>query len=247
MFLDAGTVLYLGPGSRTDDHAHHAVQLVWARDGALSVTRGGRARGYQATLVPSHESHALEATGTIALLLVEPHGARGAALDRVARAQHEAEVAAALGGVGFPSATISVRAAAAWCRAAIDALAGPQPAAALSSVSRRAVAYVETHLDGVPRVADAARAIGLSASRLTHIFSSELGMPFRRFVLWSRIKRAVQAVQAGTDLTGAAFEAGFSDAAHLSRTFREMFGLPPSVILPHVELVGSWEAFEARG
>ena len=45
--------------------------------------------------------------------------------------------------------------------------------------------------------------------------------------------------RSGGDLTEAALAAGFSDAAHLSRTFRAMFGLSPSLLLPFVELTGT--------
>lgn len=47
----------------------------------------------------------------------------------------------------------------------------------------------------------------------------------------------INRVQAGDDLTGAAHGAGFADSAHLTRTTREMFGLPPSVLSRHV----SWD------
>jgi AraC-like DNA-binding protein len=68
-----------------------------------------------------------------------------------------------------------------------------------------------------------------------------VGIPFRRFVLWSRMRQAVASTQAGRDLTEAAVDAGFSDSAHLSRTFRAMFGLSPSMVLPLAEIVGSLE------
>jgi AraC-like DNA-binding protein len=110
------------------------------------------------------------------------------------------------------------------------ALAGAA-GAPLSAISGRAIAYVESEIGGKPVLADAARRAGVSPTRLTHVFSREVGIPFRRFVLWTRIKRAVMSTQAGHDLTRAAIDAGFSDSAHLSRTFRAMFGLSPSVIL----------------
>lgn len=79
--------------------------------------------------------------------------------------------------------------------------------------------------------------VGISASRLTHLFSQQVGIPLRRYVLWSRLQLAITRVQAGDDLTGAAHGAGFADSAHLTRTTREMFGLPPSVLSRHV----SWD------
>jgi AraC-like DNA-binding protein len=50
-------------------------------------------------------------------------------------------------------------------------------------------------------------------------------------VLWLRLRRAVEQVQAGATLTQAAALAGFSDSAHLTRVFRTNFGLPPSAVL----------------
>ncbi|WP_235214942.1 helix-turn-helix domain-containing protein [Rhodococcus opacus] len=81
---------------------------------------------------------------------------------------------------------------------------------------------------------DVARRVGLSASRLTHLFGAQVGLPLRRYVLWLRLTLAVTEVAAGADLTAAAHGAGFSDSAHLSRTCREIFGLPPSVLSRNV-------------
>lgn len=57
--------------------------------------------------------------------------------------------------------------------------------------------------------------LGLSADRTRHRFANELGLPFRRFVPWARLRRAVVLMQQCTDLARAAHEAGFADAAHL--------------------------------
>jgi hypothetical protein len=43
VFLDAGRFLYLGPGATAGVHAHHAVQLVWGRDDAVTANVDGRA------------------------------------------------------------------------------------------------------------------------------------------------------------------------------------------------------------
>jgi AraC-like DNA-binding protein len=52
------------------------------------------------------------------------------------------------------------------------------------------------------------------------------GLPFRTYVVWLRLMRAVELYSAGSSLTDAAHGAGFSDSSHLSRTFRRMFGIP---------------------
>lgn len=102
---------------------------------------------------------------------------------------------------------------------------------------------VEKNTD--PRISEAIRLIGsslhdeislkkiasqvfLSASRFAHLFSQQTGIPFRRYVLWCRMQGALLAVIKGQSFTQAAYEGGFSDVAHLSRTFVEMFGVSPT-------------------
>lgn len=239
LILDAGTILFVGPGGAAERHAHHAVQLVWALDGDFTVTFDGPLRR-RAAVIPADVEHAFDATGRqVAILFVEPHGPRGAALDRRARAELGAEVVGDLASVRFPELTLSGVEAARWCDVTLSALGADDPISPLSAVSRRAVAYVEAAIEGKPQLAEAARRAGVSPSRLTHVFTREVGIPFRRFVLWTRMKHAVAATQAGGDLTHAAIAAGFSDSAHLSRTFRSMFGLSPSLVLPLAEIVGT--------
>jgi AraC-like DNA-binding protein len=84
-------------------------------------------------------------------------------------------------------------------------------------------------------LADVASQIGISSSRLTHRFSGEVGLPFGRWVLWERLGIAARSVSAGSSLTTAAHAAGFADSSHLTRTFRQMFGIAPSTLSPGTE------------
>jgi AraC-like DNA-binding protein len=81
---------------------------------------------------------------------------------------------------------------------------------------------------GTGSLGDAARSQGLSVSRLGHLFSTEVGLPFRPFALWLRLQGAFGHLAQGANLTQAAHGAGFADSAHLTRTFRRMFGITPS-------------------
>jgi AraC-like DNA-binding protein len=88
------------------------------------------------------------------------------------------------------------------------------------------IKWAGEHLDSGLGIHEAARGVGLSPSRASHLFVEETGLPFRTYVLWLRLMRAVDAHTSGLSLTDAAQEAGFADSAHLSRTFKRMFGLP---------------------
>jgi AraC-like DNA-binding protein len=55
-------------------------------------------------------------------------------------------------------------------------------------------------------------------------------MPLRTYLLWRRLLHVWTLLMEGQTLSAAAHAAGFADAAHLSRTARTMFGLPPSLL-----------------
>jgi AraC-like DNA-binding protein len=90
-----------------------------------------------------------------------------------------------------------------------------------------------------PTVTALAATVGLSPSRLVHLFNQQLGVSLRRYVLWLRLRQVIFCLATGRSLTRASHEAGFADSAHLCRTFRSMFGLSLSSLFqsPRVEMV----------
>jgi len=75
------------------------------------------------------------------------------------------------------------------------------------------------------RASEVASQLALSESRFLHLFSEELGIAWRPYLLWRRMMCAIQAIINNSSATDAAHLAGFSDSAHLSRTFRNSFGM----------------------
>lgn len=240
--LAPGLVVYMGAGGAAEEHAHHAVQLVWVIDGKAEMIVAGRRHLLGAALIPAGVTHSFDARGQlVVLILVDAVGTRGIELDRCAHSLLGQEIRSRFAQHSIaPPADVPADAIEIWVRGVLASL-GVQSCdvQAPSRATRRAIAYIEGALDRVPRITEAAAHASISASRLSHRFTQEIGLPFRRFVLWTRIKRAVEVSKRGGDLTEAALAAGFSDAAHMSRTFREMFGLSPSFVLPFVELTGN--------
>lgn len=76
-----------------------------------------------------------------------------------------------------------------------------------------------------------AEAIGLSSSRLQHLFTEQVGVPLRRFRMWIRFRGALERFTNGTSFTTAAIESGFSDSATFSHAFRATFGVSASSVL----------------
>ncbi len=232
--LRPGVLAFTGSIGPTDSHAHHAVQIITATT-ALTVLdgHGTRHRGTK-VVVPADALHRIEVgaqEGTVVFL--EPESAPGeAAHSRAVRS----------GWTVTPVLSSSRRRALATV---VDELiAHLAPVTADYGAAARHPAIEDALLllpnlvaAGTVSGTELAAQLGLSTSRLTHLFTEQVGIPLRRYVLWTRLRIAITRVQAGDDLTGAAHGAGFADSAHLTRTTREMFGLPPSVLSRHV----SWD------
>lgn len=91
--------------------------------------------------------------------------------------------------------------------------------------------HIRTAVHAGISLADMAEKVHLSESRYAHLFKEQVGIPFRRFVLWTRLQATVEAIQNGNSLTSACYVGGFADLPHFSKTFMDMFGVSPSSVL----------------
>jgi AraC-like DNA-binding protein len=215
-------VVYLGPAGPAGWHAHPAVQVAIAWDAPLTVELADRTLEGASVIVPGGVRHRLDTRARqVAVVFVDHVSAAGRALDE--RARHGVQPPLS----PPPRPPADVADVARFVAEAMGGLPAPRP---LSPPVAAALAYVDGALDARPTLADAAAAAHLSPSRLTHVFTPEVGLPFKRYVSWRRLRRVVEEVAGGATLTWAAAAAGFSDSAPLSRTFRRSFGLPPSAL-----------------
>ena len=213
-----------GPGTASAAHAHHCWHLVLARDGELQVTASDRALTTGAVLVRPDVEHAIDATGrAVVVVFVEPEselGERlGAAFADDVQGFELATVASLRNAVPTPIAIEQV----------IEVLGLPAaPPVPRHPGVRRAVRFAKEAVDADLSLEALARVAKLSPGRFMHAFTESMGLPLRPWLRWLRLERAAVAIAGGIPLSEAALAAGFSDAAHMTRTFREMFGVTPS-------------------
>ncbi|WP_395687575.1 helix-turn-helix transcriptional regulator [Caenimonas koreensis] len=232
-----GGSLWLGRGAgRSDSHAHHAHQVAVSLQGTCFFRPSPDApwTAFAGAVIASHREHQFEFDGTIAHLFVEPETPQGRAL---ARYFAPGGIAALPADVCKSLATLLRDAEAAGQagdalvttgRSALALLTGTL--AGGTPVDKRvaaAIDYVEGRVREPIALADAAAVACLSPGRFRHLFVAETGTPFRAYLLWLRLKVALQAALRGDSWTNAAHEAGFADSAHLTRTFKRMFGINP--------------------
>ena len=93
---------------------------------------------------------------------------------------------------------------------------------------RRALAFIEAHLDGDPKVADLARECRLCASHFGRAFRQAVGMPPHQWLTKRRIERAKDLLRdGGIPLAQIALACGFADQSHLTRSFTQSEGCSP--------------------
>jgi AraC family transcriptional regulator len=93
---------------------------------------------------------------------------------------------------------------------------------------RRIMDFIDAHLDRTLTVVEMASHLGLSPSHFSRAFHNSMKMPPHRYLMARRLGK-VQALLKTSNMSLAeiALLAGFSDQSHLSRYFRECFGVTP--------------------
>ncbi|NUP07189.1 MAG: helix-turn-helix transcriptional regulator [Polyangiaceae bacterium] len=224
MFASGTRLLYVGSLVATKRHAHHATQILIAPAG-MDIEDGGNGRVRTcAAVIPPRMRHGHSACGHAALLLLDGDDIASRELSRNAERQCETWVRDHLDvSVPHDPTPEEARALIAAILTAIHARQPPEPR---HPAARRMCAYLDAsdHVD----LASLSHEAGLSPRQMRHTFARDVGLPMRAYLRWKRLRRAIAAVEQGASLSAAAAVAGFADSAHLSRVFREQFGMSPS-------------------
>jgi AraC-like DNA-binding protein len=105
----------------------------------------------------------------------------------------------------------------------------PPAFAADSGGVQRVRDHLETHFAENTSLETLSKLAGLSAYHLTRVFKRKYGLPPHSLQTQLRVAHARRKILAGTPLSVAALEAGFSDQSHLTRTFKRVYGVSPGV------------------
>jgi AraC-like DNA-binding protein len=220
-----------GPGFMAKPHRHHCVQVLMALHGSLLV-RGGQRRAWRkcgAVWVRPDALHEVDARGsTLLIAFISAESKMGAGLSAridgdiaCVPAQQVARWRAVLGAAPTEASTER------WLT---GFLLYRRSGVAIHPGVQRVLSHLQTPQGGLahPSLKTLADIACLSPSRFMHAFTESVGVPVRPYMLWLRLQRAACDLKNGASVTSAAHGAGFSDAAHLTRTFRRMLGATPS-------------------
>lgn len=238
--LERGAV-HLSQSQRTSRHAHHAWKVhvgidapVWLDSNVLRVPPS---HGARVLCVPPDFEHSTGAVGHSAALFIEP-GARGTpprgdgrpfVLEGAIAAR---AIDACRASWGCPRASL---------RVAVDEIARLSVPAACVRLDVRVARALE-QLARAPETPLAALAscVGLSLDRLTHLVSTQTGIPPRRHAVWQRLLALLSKAPTTDSLAAVAHAAGFSDHAHMTRTYRRFLGRAPSEFRRPPVVLAAW-------
>jgi AraC family transcriptional regulator len=239
---DGGCMLIGRAHAATGIHSHYAMQLSFGENDGICFRPDDQSTwtAYEGTVISSRQPHAMDATTvtTSATLLIEQETPAGRALEKrfgstgispVSRAELS-DAAASLFAAWRQHKSGEATADAA--RRVLSGIASTRDAStAYDERILRAITYINQNLGGPLTLDAVAKEAFLSPTRFRHLFVEQTGTALRPYVLWRRFLRAWSLIRDGASLSAAAHEAGFADAAHLTRTSQKMFGFAPSALL----------------
>jgi AraC-like DNA-binding protein len=232
---------YLGPTMNTTVHALHTYKIYIAIDGEFDLLlEGGRSfSSCKAAIIAPDRLHKLFSRGgMVGLFCLVPETEAGRKISAFFSGQDvfapPPQVLAAI----MPHLRMylehgcNVEEACDLCGYLFNNLAPCSNAGSVLDFRvRHAIKYLDSMVGCRVTIAKVASEVALSQSYLEHLFSEQVGISISRYVLWARMRDAVTLMVSNQCLTQVAHEVGFSDSAHLSRTFRRMLGIAPSDLL----------------
>lgn len=220
-------------------HSHHAIQIVISLDEPFLICAHPDAwlQSYGIVIRPD-AVHSFDCNGACgAMLFVDPESAEGVWLQTlltqdittVPDARLASSVLELRTFIEQPFAGMEIGALIRHCVHALSP--GPPPKRTLDPRITKVLRKIQTSDDLRISLDTAAGMAFLSPSRFAHLFRDQVGLPFSRYMLWRKMTRAMLAIASERTIADAAHAADFADAAHLTRTFYQMVGMAPSVLM----------------
>lgn len=218
------------PANRT--HRHVPASLLCSLDNPFALEVDGQWRHTRAALVAPEVPQALDPEGNRMLVIhLEPDALPWRVLRPLLKGSSSCDLVAV---ASEPYASLLDGVSLCTARALLEELVAGFSSAAVEPLDQRIVRVITLLRENLPERLDVnvlAEQIGLSASRLRHLFSEQTDVTLRRFLLHLKMRKVFSHWRPGISLTELAGEAGFYDQPHLTRAARDMYDALPSAYI----------------
>ena len=213
-------------------HRHAMMQFFVCTEGKLNIKVGKERPDAQCILVNKNVKHAFKADDRICFTtLIEPVSDLGLALDVlldnkdyyiVDGSMAEALVHQVLLLKDHPCKELYSD-----LKDTINGCFGLLPSH--KQLDERIVSFLET-LDHCScddhSIEEYAGKLCISASRLSHLFSEQVGIPIKKYLTLHQLEKAFEEILQGESITKAAMDAGFDSPSHFAGVVKSLMGLP---------------------
>jgi AraC-like DNA-binding protein len=221
--------MYIGTSFETGVHAHNAYQIIIALDGKTKVEIEGKWIENSLFIIKPNTKHRIQLLGNVAMLLIDAEDSR---LTTYAQSLVSLNVIAKLKNCySHPFETIN---ALKLFEEILSELGFGSIETSPVSDDRiqKCLDNIEVNLSEELDMESLCKQNGLSESTFSHLFSKQVGIPFRRYLLWKRLKKSISIyLNSRKSLTDVSQDMGFSDQAHFTNSFKDVFGIRPTFIL----------------
>ncbi len=248
LFIGYDWTLFTGRVDAVDSHRNPAHSLIMGIDGPFAMTGHGSRLARSLWAFPGSEVPALSYQGTrVGHLLLGPHHPVARHAWHLGKGPLHTDAFPAVLAAELPKIMARAAAGDVVPERVLQRLDDQLPGAQAPPLDPRIRHAIQILLEEPRPPLDQDRlgqVVGLSPSRLGHLFREEVGVSVGRFRLWTRIQRLAMAVGASGSITEAALAAGFRDPAQLARDFRRLFGLKPSAVIRNAQPVAIHPLFD---
>lgn len=220
--MSGRSLVFVGHIPRTDRHRHCSETWLFGLDGPLQVDLGPKAQRMAGTnlVIPRGVEHVLDAPDTrVGVVLVDPLRP-GSDHNRITRHPLNRDWNALLSGPALTASDVGQLLAEA-----------AEPGNTLDRRVLGAAQWLDDHLSRNAPLDELAASLGLSGSRMQHLFVAQTGLRLRQYRTWMRLIKAARDAGATGSMTRAAYDNGFSNPSHLSSTFSNSFGITAASLL----------------
>lgn len=227
--------VFFGHNLKTKEHAHHAMEIVLAVNGSLTIHSGTKTKT-EGVIIKPDVTHSISGTGLIISILLDPETALCSEVISMLGSKSVLKLEPSITETlvnHFKNYTNRHFSEDGICELLSKSLASSNSKSITdgNQIDHR-VSNVIDLIKSSPQKSlpftTLIKASGVSESRLMHLFKKETGTTIRKYVLWNKLQHAIKLHLVGNSLKQSARLSGFADSAHFNRVFVSNYGLNPT-------------------
>ena len=206
----------------TENHAHPVVEIIFSKEGTFTLESNGLANhNLSFAIIEPNIPHKFFAQNcTVKILMIESY-------NQILKDFLEAKGIFTQNGLYLKEKYAQKNSLSSQIKelAASQDLKTPTD----SRVSKSITLIENNDVDYKDLISFLTSKVHLSDSRLTHLFKKHIGISIKKYLVWHKLRQAMALYLEGkSTLTEVSFESGFFDQAHLTNSFKIIFGVSPS-------------------